>query len=33
MWIPEQNFTYPSELRKMLKRDKPVEDRGSGSGA
>ena len=33
MWIPEQNFTYPSELRKMLKRDRPVEDRGSGSSS
>ena len=32
MWIPEQNFTYPNELSKMIKRDKPVEDQGSGSG-
>ena len=32
MWIPERNFPYPRELSRMLKQDKPVEDRGSGSG-
>ena len=25
-WTPEENFTYPEELKKMIKRDKPVED-------
>ena len=33
MWIPESNFHYPEQLRKQLKQDKPVEDKGSGSGA
>ena len=33
MWIPEQNFPYPEELRKMIKQDKPVEDVGNGSSA
>ena len=23
-WTPEENFTYPEELKKMIKRDKPV---------
>ena len=32
MWIPESNFPFPNELKKMIKQDKPVEDRGSGSG-
>ena len=32
MWIPESNFSFPNELKKMIKQDKPVEDRGSGSG-
>ena len=31
MWIPEQNFPYPQELKKMLKQDRPVEDRGISS--
>ena len=31
MWIPESNFPFPNELKKMLKQDKPVEDRGGSS--
>ena len=31
MWVPEQNFPYPDELKKMLRQDKPVEDKGAGS--
>ena len=31
MWIPEQNFPYPQELKQMLKQDRPVEDRGPSS--
>ena len=25
-WTPAENFTYQEELKKMIKRDKPVED-------
>ena len=25
-WVPEGNFDYPNELKKMIARDKPVED-------
>ena len=25
-WVPEQNFDYPEELKKMIARDKPIED-------
>ena len=32
MWIPETNFHYPEQLKKQLRQDKPVEDRGSSSG-
>lgn len=25
-WVPEGNFDYPEELKKMIARDKPIED-------
>ena len=25
-WVPEENFDYPRELKKMIARDKPIED-------
>ena len=31
MWVPEQNFPFPDELKQMLKQDKPVEDKGGSS--
>ena len=31
MWVPENNFPFPDELKRMLKQDKPVEDKGSSS--
>ena len=30
-WIPESNFHYPEQLKKQIKQDKPVEDRGTRS--
>ena len=27
-WIPTENFTYVSKLKKMITRDKPKEDQG-----
>ena len=31
MWIPETNFHFPEQLKKQLKQDKPIEDKGSSS--
>ena len=31
MWVPERNFPFPDELKRMLKQDRPVEDKGSSS--
>ena len=27
MWIPEENFTYPRLIKRMIKRDQPIEER------
>ena len=31
MWIPEKNFTYPRLIKRMMQRDKPVEEINSSS--
>ena len=31
MWVPERNFPFADELKRMLKQDRPVEDKGSSS--
>ena len=31
MWIPETNFHFPEQLKKQLKQDKPIEDKGGSS--
>ena len=31
MWLPESNFHFPEQLKRQLKQDKPVEDKGAGS--